>query len=615
MPYTPPSQRVPASSRDVSFSISSVGPHLPRSSSYLPRHRRTPSILQRTEPATFAKTDQDARDALEPPLMPKPPRVPQPPLMRQYDDVPEEVTPPKESLMSIFRKVHGNEEPNTSTKSPDPSDHQADRNVQPTSVRPEPTTDTSRTQEQSPSTLVSDEKANPGEGQTIVNEGGAILGATQEKVEDVSDWMNSSADSKLVEVDDGVPSTKEHCPGDSSPPLDDKMTDVHKVQDTLQISGSHGEIVADVHNFEFAKDPEPDAQADGIVPSTPEKAGIGRSYGSPNSIDRIAPPVPLSPFATTPRKRIGGPHNARPIDDYENPFNSLTNVSTADLKPPELSSPKRNGISKTYNKDVGLSDDDLEWDTTRPTCSLPLVCYRSGSRGCERGKVEAAMQSRFASEDAFQKTTAENSKLVKTDKDFFYALRIVYSREMCNFWRRNLSLKSLHGIRLLLVSETNAMPRTSTICFYLNTHCPQYKPNRRPEPVEIDDFTLQAVFYAYQHSSEIETEHDWIDWVFRLRKPDHRYALEFVEGWNTTRIAIAGSLPILFSTLVGVIWTILGGDVQTTFTVAGFILTCGTCEWPFEVLPTKADLLPSSNACNTRNYKWNRGIRKKKRLI
>ena len=87
---------------------------------------------------------------------------------------------------------------------------------------------------------------------------------------------------------------------------------------------------------------------------------------------------------------------------------------------------------------------------------------------------------------------------------------------------------------------------------------------------------MQEVLYAYNHPNEFGDETDWIDWVFRLRQPDKRHALEFVEGWNGTRIAFVGTVPCVLSTLLGVIWVARGGDAQTTFTVASFILTLCT---------------------------------------
>jgi len=80
--------------------------------------------------------------------------------------------------------------------------------------------------------------------------------------------------------------------------------------------------------------------------------------------------------------------------------------------------------------------------------------------------------------------------------------------------------------------------------------------------------------YAYKNPDRfLSDSDDWIRWVFRLRRKERRHALEFVEGWNTTRIAISGTAPWLSSCLVGIIWTAIGGDAQTAFTVASFILT------------------------------------------
>lgn len=94
--------------------------------------------------------------------------------------------------------------------------------------------------------------------------------------------------------------------------------------------------------------------------------------------------------------------------------------------------------------------------------------------------------------------------------------------------------------------------------------------------VPLDNFVLQEIFYAYRNPSRIDTDHAWVDWVFQLRQSDHRHALEFVEDWNGMRIAMAGSMPLIFSTVVGIVWSVKTGDVQTGFTVAGFILTAGT---------------------------------------
>jgi hypothetical protein len=91
--------------------------------------------------------------------------------------------------------------------------------------------------------------------------------------------------------------------------------------------------------------------------------------------------------------------------------------------------------------------------------------------------------------------------------------------------------------------------------------------------VPFDDFVLQEMLYAYLHPQTLPENDEWVQWVFRLRRKDKRHAVEFVEGWNTTRIAVAGTIPWLSSCIVGIAWTAAGGDVQSTFTVASFILT------------------------------------------
>lgn len=86
--------------------------------------------------------------------------------------------------------------------------------------------------------------------------------------------------------------------------------------------------------------------------------------------------------------------------------------------------------------------------------------------------------------------------------------------------------------------------------------------------------------YAFQHPDRLNSQDEWIQWVFRLRRQDRRHAIEFVEGWNTTRIAIAGTIPWLSSCIVGIAWTAAGGDIQTAFTVASFILTSSSGMFP-----------------------------------
>ncbi|ORY02662.1 hypothetical protein BCR34DRAFT_605497 [Clohesyomyces aquaticus] len=189
----------------------------------------------------------------------------------------------------------------------------------------------------------------------------------------------------------------------------------------------------------------------------------------------------------------------------------------------------------------------------KPTCSLNLICYRPGSQGCVLQQIRVISRSRYTSDTDYTQAIKADPSLITSDQEFFARIRQEYNTKICNFWRRHLSLKTLRHIRLL-----------------------SYTPTTRPTIVPLDDFTLQEVFHAYNNPETVTTDSSWIEWVFRLRQKDRRHALEFVEGWSGFRIGIVGSVPWVLATVVGVAWTARGGDAQTAFTVAGFLLTVGT---------------------------------------
>lgn len=108
----------------------------------------------------------------------------------------------------------------------------------------------------------------------------------------------------------------------------------------------------------------------------------------------------------------------------------------------------------------------------------------------------------------------------------------------------------------------------------------QYMPTTRPVVVPFGEFVLQEILYAYLHPQTLPEKDEWIQWVYRLRQKDKRHAVEFVEGWNTAQIAVAGTIPWLSSCIVGIAWVAAGGDVQSAFTVASFILTSSS-GWSF----------------------------------
>lgn len=226
------------------------------------------------------------------------------------------------------------------------------------------------------------------------------------------------------------------------------------------------------------------------------------------------------------------------------------------------------------------------YNTSKPTCSLNLVCYRSGAKGCDLQQIHCVLRSSFPDEANFLAAVKANPHLIHADEQFFREIQRLYKTQMCGFFRRYFSLKSLKAFRILAVRVS--ISATFQTCAVPTTNLPEYTPTTRPVVVPLDDFILQEMMYAYRHpnrlgrlssSSRHGSTDDWIRWVFRLRRRDRRHALEFVEGWNTTRIAVSGTAPWLSSCLLGIVWTVMsGGDAQTAFTVASFLLTSSSGE-------------------------------------
>jgi len=117
--------------------------------------------------------------------------------------------------------------------------------------------------------------------------------------------------------------------------------------------------------------------------------------------------------------------------------------------------------------------------------------------------------------------------------------------------------------------------------------------------------------YAYRNPDKLGSKDTWIQWVFQLRQKDKRHAVEFVEGWDAARIATAAIVPWLGSCVVGIGWTLAGGDPQTTFTVASFILTSSSSKSPnrTKVARKISKVLSSSPciACHSQRYRVTKG--------
>ncbi|KAK7953794.1 hypothetical protein PG988_014488 [Apiospora saccharicola] len=273
-------------------------------------------------------------------------------------------------------------------------------------------------------------------------------------------------------------------------------------------------------------------------------AGLGRNLtpASPKLIEVVqVPPAP----APSPIRRT---YFHESIDDLGSNSENQSPQTDECLK---LTNPcaALNNTRYTETKDACDASSDF-YDISKPTCSLNLVCYRSEADGCHRQQIQCALRSRYTSNVSFKDAIKANPSLIYTDHQLFGQMKRLFETKLQGSIRSRLSLKTLKAFRVLA-----------------------YTPTTRPSVVPLDSFVLQEMMYAYRNPDKLGTKDAWVQWAFQLRQKNRRHAIEFVEGWDATRIATAAMIPWLGSCVVGIAWTLAGGDPQTTFTVASFILT------------------------------------------
>lgn len=106
-------------------------------------------------------------------------------------------------------------------------------------------------------------------------------------------------------------------------------------------------------------------------------------------------------------------------------------------------------------------------------------------------------------------------------------------------------------------------------------------PNGVPIRVDPKDYPDSKQFmHAYHHPDRIRPDHHWVDWFVALDEGDSRTnGLEFVEGIWADKLAAVAVLATIAIIVTSVVWCVLGGDLQTVFTVMSFVLGLVTGEF------------------------------------
>ena len=87
--------------------------------------------------------------------------------------------------------------------------------------------------------------------------------------------------------------------------------------------------------------------------------------------------------------------------------------------------------------------------------------------------------------------------------------------------------------------------------------------------------------HAIHHPDSLRPAHDWVDWFteFKAGERGKPVGLEFQEALWAEKLAIIAILITIAIIVVSIVWVVRGGDLQTVFTVMGFVLTgaAGEC--------------------------------------
>ena len=139
------------------------------------------------------------------------------------------------------------------------------------------------------------------------------------------------------------------------------------------------------------------------------------------------------------------------------------------------------------------------------------------------------------------------------DRELWEDIRAIYRDELQKPWRRILLFKKLKLIAPI-----------------------QYTTNGVPVQKQENDFPDKHTYlHAYHHPDQIRSAHQWVDFFSELTSQDSgkTYGLEFMEGLWAEKLAMVAVLITIAIIVVSIVWCVKGGQLQTVFTVMGFVLT------------------------------------------
>lgn len=144
-----------------------------------------------------------------------------------------------------------------------------------------------------------------------------------------------------------------------------------------------------------------------------------------------------------------------------------------------------------------------------------------------------------------------------TDRELWENIRDTYRYQLRNPWVRLISFRHVTAIVPIAYSPNNSPIRTD--------------PENFPE--------ARQLRHAYHHPEEITTQHLWVDYLSNFDANDKRQnGLEFREGLWPQKLGLVALLLSTGIVVASIVWCALGGNLQTVFTVMGFVLSFAAAE-------------------------------------
>lgn len=183
--------------------------------------------------------------------------------------------------------------------------------------------------------------------------------------------------------------------------------------------------------------------------------------------------------------------------------------------------------------------------------SLPSnVASRSPPR--HRGEVVLILCVFHTNSHNWSKAPVRFNTRKTTDRELWEDIRDTYRFRLRNPWLRWISFRHVTAIVPIAYSPNGAPMRTD--------------PENFPE--------ARLLRHAYHHPEEITSQHLWIDYFTNFDAGDKRQnGLEFREGLWPQKLGIVALLASAGIIIASIVWCALGGNLQTVFTVMGFVLS------------------------------------------